>query len=74
MTISYLQYKCRRCEEVVQPISAPDGIIALNCIINNLPFPDGWLGVSPGMHGLHYCSDGNVGVTDLIGCEPKRSI
>lgn len=62
----FLEYKCRRCGEVVQRPHVPDINIAMACLIINKVTPKGW-GIQVGMTDIHGCKDGDLGLLDLIG-------
>lgn len=68
-----LEYKCRRCGEVVQQSHVPDVNIAMACLIINEVTPREW-GMQAKMTDIHDCKDGNLGISDLIGAEfdPKK--
>ena len=70
MTGGYLLYKCRRCMEIEASVHVPDALVALICIIENMPMPKEWFGCpAPKMLNLHACDAEYNGVADLIGIQ-----
>ncbi|HUT43217.1 MAG TPA: hypothetical protein VMW95_02680 [Desulfobacterales bacterium] len=62
---SALQYKCRRCGDIIDGGMIPnDSERNANNIWISKIFNDARL-----MIGIHNCDDGNLGITDLIGAE-----
>lgn len=76
MRPAYLIYKCRRCGQIIKPVSVPDGLPNLVRMVNDMP-PRDAAGIlllpKPGLNGIHLCDAQNTpnvfGVTDLIGGE-----
>ncbi|CAH8247374.1 hypothetical protein WJ0W_004608 [Paenibacillus melissococcoides] len=66
MSSGFLLYKCRQCGAVEKNVHVPDVMIAFVNITMGEPLPKEW-GGSVGLIGMHSCSDGRIGVTDLIG-------
>ncbi|MDP5274340.1 hypothetical protein [Chengkuizengella axinellae] len=64
-----LDYKCRRCGKVVKDSHVPDGTLAVVYLTIGAQFPKEWGDTAVNMISSHHCSDGNIGVIDLIGCE-----
>jgi hypothetical protein len=64
-----LIYKCRMCGELHKPIHTPKGHLTLMCVMYDWELPKEWFGVMPHKTNFHICNDGNIGVSDLIGCE-----
>lgn len=66
MKAGTLLYKCRQCGATGERVHVPDVMIALVNITMGEPLPKEW-GGSAGLIGMHSCSDGRIGVTDLVG-------
>ena len=65
----YLIYKCRRCGELNKNCHVPDGTITLLSIMTkDLHLKDGST-YNPLKIEIHNCTDGNLGIADLIGFE-----
>jgi hypothetical protein len=64
----FLQYKCRRCGEIVQDTHVPDLQAALLYILNDWDMKImGWTGVPANKTDTHRCKKDEWGVIDLIG-------
>lgn len=71
---AFMVYKCRMCGELHKSFHVPDGMVAAIEMTKGAPFPEHWGGHTPNMVSVHYCKDGNIGVTDFIGCEFDRGV
>lgn len=65
-----LIYKCRRCGQEVKNIHAPDILTTVISAMMGTKTP--WGGIPVDKTDIHACSDGGVGVTDLIGAERDK--
>lgn len=65
----FLIYKCRRCGKLNKNIHVPDGLIAISHLLVNGNLHGLWGGAIASLKDICSCNDGNIGVTDLIGCE-----
>jgi hypothetical protein len=72
MNSGFLVYKCRKCGRLNKDTHVPNGTIALSCIVCDFDFPKDWGALKPGMTGVCNCSNGDLGITDLIGFEPEK--
>ena len=73
MTGGTLIYRCRLCGELEKSDHAPCGNTALICAVLDIPIPKDWGPMIPKMLGIHACTNGCLGVTDLIGVELDES-
>lgn len=67
-----LVYKCRRCGKLNKNTQVPDGLYALNSILNKIPLPEEWGGFILTETDICSCDDGNLGISDLIGFEKDK--
>ncbi len=66
----FLIYKCRKCGELIKNSHVPDVFIALVFAQTGRDSSKLWSGGTRiQMIDNHYCDDGCIGVTDLIGAE-----
>lgn len=61
-------YKCRLCDEVGGDSHAPDGFMAIINLITQGKTPEKW-GIVETLLSYHDCTDGRIGIADLVGCE-----
>ena len=64
-----LIYKCRLCGETSSMIHAPDAPLAVLYLMRDIALPKEWGGMPIGKTERHYCREGQVGVSDLIGAK-----
>jgi hypothetical protein len=69
----FLVYKCRRCGELVRNTGVPEGFNALLDITIEGRTRKEW-GSGATILDTHLCSDGGIGVSDLIGFESDELI
>lgn len=69
MTTASFEYKCRRCGTVDQNphVAEANGLGALIWVLFNRNAAPPIAGASFDRFGIHSCSDGGRGVSDLIG-------
>ena len=61
-------YKCRRCGETFKDTHSPNILLSLIFSIQNVNTAEFYVP----MFNLHNCSDGELGVSDLIGAEHDK--
>lgn len=71
MTRGRLLYRCRLCGQTEESWGVPDLSIALSCIATDCPTPPKW-GLTPKLQGVHFCGNGRLGITDLLGGVEER--
>jgi len=67
-----LEYKCRRCGQITDSIHTPSVLHTLVSVMNGYTLPKEWFGVPVYKTDIHHCSDGGLGVSDLIGGLPDK--
>lgn len=69
MKEAQFQYKCRRCGCIDQSLccGADRADLVIISTIGGYKPLDGGDGID--LFDIHHCSDGGIGVADLIGCE-----
>jgi len=68
-----LIYKCRFCGGLEKSTHVPDGDKAIIYMVKGIETPKNWGPLKPGILSVHNCSNGYVGVTDLVGVEFDES-
>jgi len=64
-----LIYKCRRCGKEHAAYHVPNAVVALIDLVSGRALPQSWGGPGVKPTNIHACSDGRLGVTDLIGAD-----
>jgi len=67
-----LLYKCRLCGCVERNPHVPDVFTAVGHLAVGLKLPEKWFGAPACVRHPHFCSDGRIGVADLIGGEHDK--
>lgn len=62
----FSEYRCRRCGETTRCVHVPDCLFSIIKMELEGVTPKVW-GMQMRITDIHYCKDGNMGVTDLIG-------
>ena len=71
MNPGFLIYRCRRCGEEVRNTHVPLVLTAVTLLQAGKQLPESWgpMSKSVSLIGVHECSSGGYGVTDLISGE-----
>jgi hypothetical protein len=62
-----LIYKCRKCGKEYSNTHAPNISWAVSSIAFKFPLPKEWGAIKADLLDVHCCSDGEYGISDLIG-------
>ena len=65
-------YKCRLCGETYAMHCTADRQVAVKSIIACLMNKTLKDGITPSLHEIHSCSNGNIGVADFLGIKETK--